>query len=646
MSGNGRLRAESYIAALAERELQPHVSDTFDTSEDAAARARLIVAVGRHAAREDCFDLLEAAIRTGQGQNLPAPVVAAMREHFDTRLDLRALELHLRLLREPGLDWHRDWVSQNAHALIFAVAKWRPPGWDAALERLRGLTGDPTTSTLLNFVAGRQPTSHDGAVIQSFPETPRQQLARQLAADWAGVSGNLAERREHAYQWSQLQAPEPNHHPLIRMAFHPELCTADDCEAIAQEVIRQAIPESLTVRVSAFCLSHWVVLGPQILAAPAQWSSVTQLWSPLVRRVLLDDEHANDAVSRATPRTIAEAEEQLSISADEAQMLIARWEPRFAWSSFPAHLVARFLWDLAGRARVSVAAVNRAAELCRDVRNGRFTTATPPTDDDLRAVCVVGRTAAVQLPTNIHLSLWVSAALVWQIRLALEFHLETAFVPTARQLEVLAQHREWLLQHLNSGGADNQRRNDFLLALADFQEYAFTDSRPEWQAGYAESFLWGAYRAVPLEQQGSIQAALLHYGDGARARMTMAGTFVRNLPARDQDEARVRVMRDFVIPLLTELAGRGGAQVMLMLYLERRVPREGLWQAAGARVVSLVRSIRRQPRLEVTADLHEPVRRVASRIVAAQWLIDTLNGLHVTPAIVARAFAEAGGAQP
>jgi hypothetical protein len=642
LPGSGRLRAEAYVAALAESELQPHVRDTLDTSEDAAARARLIVAVGRHSTRDDCFDLLEAAIRAGHGGDLPAAVVTTLHEHFESRLDLRALELHLRLLREPGLDWHREWVAQNVHALVFAIAKWRPPEWDAALERLRGLFGDPSTGTFSNFVAGRSPTPHDATAIQSLPETPRQQLARQLAADWAGVSGNLAERREHAYQWSRLLEPEPNSHPLIRLAFHPELVTANDCDAIAQEIVRQAIPESLIVRASAFTLSHWAILGPRILGAPAPWPRVTQLWSPLVRRVLLDDEHADDGMSRATPQPVAEAEEELSIPADEVQTFIARWEPRFAWSSFPAQQVARFLWDLAARARVSVAPVNRAAELCRDVRNGRFTTATAPTDDDLRSVCVLGRTAAVQIPEHIQLSLWTSAALFWQMRLALEFHPEAAFVPTARQLEVLAQHRDWLLQHLNSGGPDNQRRNDFLLALADFQEYAFGDARPEWRAAYAESFLWGAFRAVPLEQQGSIQTALLHYGEAARDRMTMAGTFVRNLPARDQEEGRVRVVRDFVIPLLTEIVGRGGARNMLTLYLERQNPIAGFWPGARARIVRTTRWIRRQPRLEIRTELREPVSRVSSRIVTAQWFIDALNGLHLTPAIIDRAFAEGG----
>ena len=645
LGGAGRQRSESYIAALAERELPAHVRDAFDHPDETAARARLIVAVVRHASRDDCFDLLEAAVRAGQASELPATVVSALSEHFNTRLDLRALELHLRLLREAGLSWHRDWILQNVHALIFAIAKWRPPDTNAAIDRLRGLSEDPSCGTLLNFVSGRQPTSYDAGAIQSMPPVVSQQLARQLAAEWAAVSGNVAVRREHAYQWSRLQEPDPNTQPLVRLAFHPELVSVDDCETIAYEVVRNGIPESLNVAVSAFCLSQWAVLGPRILAAPGQWLSVIRMWSPLVLRVLLDDDQADVGVSHVTPRAITEAEERLSVAADEVQALIVRWAPRFAWSSFPAQQVAVFLWDLAARARVSVSAVNRAVELCRDVRSGRFTMATAPSDDDLRSVCLVGRTAGVQLPTHIQISLWASAALFWQMRLALEFHPEAAFVPTARQLEVLAQHREWLQQHLNSGGPDNQRRIDFRLALALFQQNEYGDTREVWHPEYAESCLWGAFRAVPLEQQGSIQAALQHYGTSARERMTMAGTYVRNLPARSQEEARVRVVRDFVIPLLTTVVGRAGARNMLALYVERQRPIEGTWQEVQSRLMRFMRWMRRQPRLEISTEVWEaPVHRVSSRIVAAQWFIDALNALNVSPAVVGRAFAEAGEA--
>lgn len=374
---------------------------------------------------------------------------------------------------------------------------------------------------------------------------------------FADLPNNGVDAREAWLSWA-LEFVVDGTLPLVdivrKRLTHQSLGTlsATEIKSLASDVANGRIPRSTESDVALAAISQFQRFLPYILQFPAEWGTVANRWPTQYLRLL----HIRPVKAEGLPR------EFRIFSVTSVELLLTIWCDNFREDVK--------IYDVAGD----------LIELCRGVDEYHMSTA--PTAclcaavqrhslDFLRVPSMRVREVerCAQLYAAAHIGdqtrrIGIDASQAWQsaasgeaLLLVLLLFTEQDFLPNDGQMVKLSTLREDLRHH--SRELQTGRRPWFELATAEFYQLDFSQ-RPELYPRQS-SPLWAAFRGVPLSRQGSLGAALRHFGRTTRERIVLCSKYLDEArSSRDSKDMCRRVLDEFIYPHLeaelnaTELA--------------------------------------------------------------------------------------------
>jgi hypothetical protein len=227
--------------------------------------------------------------------------------------------------------------------------------------------------------------------------------------------------------------------------------------------------------------------------------------------------------------------------------------------------------------------------------------------------------------------------------LVLRLFPQSALQPMVAQLETLFRNRDVLRTHLAEPGLHRRRASLFRVALLEFHTVDRDGGgEADWRADYTSSFLWGAFRGVPMAEQGSLRAALAAYAPAMRDRVRAGRSyFDSSARGNDSEESRYRLLRDCVLPLLGDSMPRAQAVGVLKELRRRAHPPANFLGRIQRRRERFVHWLTRGVTVQVTGDDGLPVVVVGRTILINDSLNDLIRRIDPDEATINRAAGDA-----
>jgi hypothetical protein len=637
-----RRRAESYLMAMAPRLENRWLHDPIlRATRRGAARARVILRLMISSPAAETLADYASAAADGEVDDLPQEAASRLEAVLSSHLsqvDALTAELHARILTAPIIPVeYRQWAVREAARLELALARWTPPRARDAIRTVAARSGSAEIAALARWALEELPGESDVTAIQQLGESQRGELAAAMAARWMYSTTNVAARRETILSWVAAERPAPLSDPLLRLALAAEL-TVDDMPAIAAEVENERWPPSLEQALAELALRRWPSLSASIRSHGARWSRIIDWWPDDVRLLLL----GIDTPGHPPTPAIDDAADALDLTTDEVSAILDRWIQRPRSAAAPDRYAVR-IWRMASNARATLVNELRAVEMIQALAARQMPRGTPADGEQvtrtLRLARASGNDVALQDAVGV---LWPLALTAWQIELVLRLFPQAELQPTTGQLETLFRNRQILLTHLAEQGLHPRRAAVFRVALLEFHAASYEmDGGGDWRAEYASSFLWGAFRGVPLAEQGSLRAALAAYAPGVRERIRAGQAYLdASMRGEDADDVRYRLLRDCILPLLTEHMPRQRAVGVLFELRRRAHPPASFLGRLSGWPRRAVHWIRRGVRVRVTDDGGHPVVVVGRTVLISDSLNRLIGAIDPDAAIIGRAVRD------
>lgn len=612
-----RPRADQVVwRSLAQDPASREALDRYQLAERESSRARLFRAL----AGEDLQKILEALARAQELEgavDLPPAAMDRLWEALAASLsDPALLGFHRTLLRDAEVaEPYRSWAAESSPALAVLLGTDQDLSSFIALDRLGKISEHPVIASMQRLLTSNPPTAGDVQVLGALAPQVIEQLIGRLFSLWRATrdetgKDNTKSRREWLCDWLQAVGPLETEDPLLALLSPAQgkvPLQREQRAVLAEEILLDHVPPMLQPQVAALALAEWRHLYEDYEAKGAEragWSALFRYWTPATVLGLVGEGKLDFCT---TPPEILALVEELSLPSPFLERRIQAHLKR-AKNSRLHEEVSSLLWQLCARA-IEYPGSPLIPDLCRGLIRGKLPAGqpVPPSESVLKEAARFARQNLTALPAD----LWDRLLQGWQILFVLDAAPQADVAPTKEQLEALFPFRSWLKEHLKSKEIHACRKERFEIATFSFHQVSY---RPElWRPEYQESFLWAAFKAVPLSCQGSLGQALDAYNEaGEKGFVTHAISYFKhssykNLNPHDQKEVIARLARAVIEPLM-----RAG----------------GLDPAYAAdRLIEAASRDRSQGRIQFreTADRAVELRPDGESIVVASWFRDLLS---------------------